>query len=245
MQNAVCSGCSIKISPQEETAESAFPSRGLHQAQQNPLGIAAICITICCCLSGTQEWDTFRENTTCFSGAHYREGDCRSVCGGWEERTLPHFSITLPNEINENPPICHIFNFGTGPHTHPEYAHPPHFYCLFCFYLWGATQLQPLPPIPCSLHHPVFSSRPVTWNCAWIIFSVDKAAVLFFTNPLDRTSTKEWTSHQADFFSAEGENTLMARDGPPPETMGSPWLHTFNERPDTIWQKYQRSEVLV
>lgn len=100
-------------------------------------------------------------------------------------------------------------------------------------------------PTPCSLHHPVFSSRPVTWNCAWIIFSVDKAAVLFFKSPLDRTSTKEWTSHQADFCSAEGENTLMVRDGPPRETMGSPWLHTFKERPDTIWQKYQRSEVLV
>lgn len=114
----------------------------------------------------------------------------------------------------------------------------------FCFYLWGATQLQRF-PIPCSLHHPAFSSRPVTWNYAWIIFSVDKAAVLVFKSPLDKTSTKEWTFHQAHFCSTEGKNSLMVRDGLPHETMGSPWLHMFKERPDTTWQRYQRSEGLV
>lgn len=121
---------------------------------------------------------------------------------------------------------------------------PPYFYCLCFFYLWGATQLQSF-PIPCSLHSPAFPSRPVTWNYAWITFSVDKAAVLFFKSPLDRTSTKEWTFHRADFCLTEGKNPVTVRDGLPHETMGSPWLHTFKERPDTTWQEHQRSEVLV
>lgn len=89
--------------------------------------------------------------------------------------------------------VCFAFIFEEPPNSNhcPLFLPPP-----------------PPRPIPCALHHPVFSSRPVTWNCAWIIFSVDKAAVLFFKSPLDRTSTKEWISHQADFCSPEGENTL-------------------------------------
>ena len=49
MQNAVCSGGSIKISTQEKTAEKRFSQQ---RHSKIPQGIGAICITICCCLSG-------------------------------------------------------------------------------------------------------------------------------------------------------------------------------------------------
>lgn len=161
MQNAVCSGCSMKISPQEETAESTSPSRGFHQAQQNPLWVATICITICCCLSGTQEWDTFRENTTCFSGAHYREGDCRSVCGGWEERTLPHFSITLPNEINETLLVAIFSILAQTLILFLNMLSPHIFIVCFAFIFGEPPNSNPFPPFP--VHFTILSFHPGHW----------------------------------------------------------------------------------
>lgn len=37
----------------------------------------------------------------------------------------------------------------------------------------------------------------------------------------------------------------MVRDGLPYERMGSPSLPKFKNRPDTVWQKYQSSEVFI
>lgn len=57
--------------------------------------------------------------------------------------------------------------------------------------------------------------------------------------------SKDWTFRQADFCSMGGKNTVMVRDGRPYEMMGSPSPDKFKNRPDTMWQKYQSSEVLI
>lgn len=50
--------------------------------------------------------------------------------------------------------------------------------------------------------------------------------------------------YQADFCSTEGKYTVMVRDGLTYERMGSLSLPKFKNRPDTVWQKYQSSDVL-